>query len=409
MEKRARAARRDRDWEDRPQSIDDARSSSSGAMSDSARDVHVPPFAGMKSSGSVGSQESDRGAGESSSLPFKSFAAPHVHASHLVNGETRFPTAMSYVSDAQRSDVATVCSGSVVEDIETESVISQEDQGFATYSPTEKRRPSKTRVVEFAGVSADASRLEVPDPQDSSAQIAVHPMDPPLSRALLLKVAGASLQSGSVKSFGSGGSDDRRAHSDDGTGSLDVDVSRPKGTGSVRSYEGSEGAPETDDGGSLDVETHSVGTRSIHSQDEAVPPEEEQLSATLPPADAPQHTLFHADETMHGGGRQSPGGTIYKGRGTRRYQGRYMHLPLKRFHHNSVHLDVSDEILSNHVTEPRRQQGGNEPWNEGRERRRSRSRSRSPEDEAKPRASDEFRNRKNGNSWDYSNRPNGSR
>jgi len=37
-----------------------------------------------------------------------------------------------------------------------------------------------------------------------------------------------------------------------------------------------------------------------------------------------------------GSGRVSPGGTVYKGRGIRRYQGRYMHLPLKRFHQNST-------------------------------------------------------------------------
>eukprot|EP00549_Striatella_unipunctata_P025809 CAMPEP_0118719958 /NCGR_PEP_ID=MMETSP0800-20121206/29824_1 /TAXON_ID=210618 ORGANISM="Striatella unipunctata, Strain CCMP2910" /NCGR_SAMPLE_ID=MMETSP0800 /ASSEMBLY_ACC=CAM_ASM_000638 /LENGTH=234 /DNA_ID=CAMNT_0006627505 /DNA_START=208 /DNA_END=913 /DNA_ORIENTATION=- len=35
-------------------------------------------------------------------------------------------------------------------------------------------------------------------------------------------------------------------------------------------------------------------------------------------------------------GRTSPGGTVYKGRGVRRYQGRYMHLPLIRFEQGGV-------------------------------------------------------------------------
>ena len=42
-------------------------------------------------------------------------------------------------------------------------------------------------------------------------------------------------------------------------------------------------------------------------------------------------------------GRTSPGGTFYKGRGVRKYQGRYMKLPMKRFD-SSAPIDPS----SNH-------------------------------------------------------------
>ena len=56
-------------------------------------------------------------------------------------------------------------------------------------------------------------------------------------------------------------------------------------------------------------------------------------------------------------GRTSPGGTVYKGRGVRRYQGRYMHLPLQRFQQHGVTsclVDMGpqrDESVTNHLSE----------------------------------------------------------
>jgi len=47
----------------------------------------------------------------------------------------------------------------------------------------------------------------------------------------------------------------------------------------------------------------------------------------------------------HSSGRTSPGGTVYKGRGVRRYKGRYFHLPLKRFHQNGVTVALAHSHL----------------------------------------------------------------
>jgi len=97
-------------------------------------------------------------------------------------------------------------------------------------------------------------------------------------------------------------------------------------------------------------------------------------------------------------GRRSPGGTVYKGRGVRKYQGRYMHLPLKRFHQNGVtipeeHLmhcqngnscgdnddDDEEEVETSLRIHNNSSSSSSSPWEDRRtwERKRSRSRSRS--------------------------------
>lgn len=277
---------------------------------------------------------------------------------HWADVDTRFPSssAMFYQSDAQRSDTATVCSGSVLEDIELESVLSQEDlvhQGKPAAVGSGRRGSSDgNRLVEFA---------------DSSAVIVDSTMGPPLKRTLLLQQEYATLSAShpteSLKSYGSG-SDGGGAHSalysDDceSTNSREG-ISAPlfanddkcPGSGrvpradSVKSYgSNSASVADTDDcGGSLDVETHSVGARSIHSQDDA------PTSAGLPEQDS-ETALSQLSSASIENGRRSPGGTIYKGRGIRRYQGRYMHLPLKRFHQNGVHLDDDDHDYEHQVS-----------------------------------------------------------
>jgi len=386
----ARHRSNSQEWGEEGFQIDDSRSCSSqksdagylssGAMSDGAKDPHFN--SSMRSIGSVGSQESGR-----------YYFRVHAATAHIMNGETRFPTAMSYASDAQRSDVATVCSGSGVEDIEVESVLSQEDQtniaAAATRSspaPADKtfRRGGGgvTRVVEFASEprTSVVPRLGAVAPGavgDGDSSLAIHNMGPPLSRALLLQKAdgASSSQAGSVKSFGSNpGSEGAHGHhlDYDCSGSLDVeahsvnshgdashtdsdhkkdhiDSKPPSQASSVKSF-GSQAESDTgahvdmdDCGGSLDVETHSVGTRSIHSQD-GVPSMEatEAASKPEPTSEESKANPLLINDLIENG-RRSPGGTIYKGRGARRYQGRYMHLPLKRFHQNGVHLDSVDE------------------------------------------------------------------
>lgn len=423
----------DRLWGDDGSQVDDARSWSSqksdgyeGAMSDGAHNPH------MRSTGSVGSQESGGGG-----LFHPRFAH---NAAHMVNGETRFPTAMSYISDAQHSDVATVCSGSVMEDIEVESLISQEDnpphslggKPAALERGVRRTTSGSSRDMDFgdAVTHSDptssnnvvpAQRFGATSPSGHSDEYQMtapaRSMGPPLSRALLMQ--GAE-RSSSVKSFGSNpGSEGGQAFSDDGN-SLEAEAhsihsqdtplqverqyrDNSSQAGSVKSYgshpDGSDtGAPvDTDEcGGFFDVDTQSVGTRSNYSQDEAPGGiGEHRVDPELNP-------LYNSDPAENG--RRSPGGTIYKGRGTRRYQGRYMHLPLKRFHHNGVHLDVVDEhsavlynearngLYSDEHTTGFRPESGNDPRLEPRpsrngfrtqRRSRSRSRSRSPEDEGR--------------------------
>jgi hypothetical protein len=369
-------------------------------------------------SGSVGSNDegnAERGhyRGSSSATSFRAVGYASYHAAHMVNGETKFPTATSYVSDAQRSDVATVCSGSVVEDIEVESVVSQEDHlALAASSPSNHRSrpfPGANRVVEFAGLPA----AEPPDKyplhdRSSPPQVPdVNTMGPPLSRALLLRAEGgaSSSRAGSVKSFGSTGSEPGESK-----------TPRIACTSSNLSYGGGDDGPfenEMDEAGSLDVETHSIGTRSVHSQDDAAAYGEDDVGfdrqpSSLSISDAVADsrtagTLAEVERNVNGG-RQSPGGTIYKGRGTRRYQGRYMHLPLKRFHHDGVHLEAFDGENPHSVHARKRpyaeqydsrwndRQSESDESNRGRQRFRSRSRSRSPaEEDRKPSASNHSR------------------
>ena len=111
----------------------------------------------------------------------------------------------------------------------------------------------------------------------------VNDMGPPLSRALLLQhppAQGSFSRPGSVRSCGStAGASDVVAHVD------------------------------TDDcGGSL-VESCTDDTHSILSQEEEAGPKDES------------HPLLQNGDAVSNG-RTSPGGTVYKGRGVRRYQGR---------------------------------------------------------------------------------------
>lgn len=381
----------------------DAGYHSSGAMSDGINHVAASsssydhgsynPMSSMRSVGSTGSQGSSRGG----------YSA--LVASHLVNGETRFPTATSYASDAQRSDVATVCSGSVVEDIELESVMSADlnvqssnhpssppssvkmtipsdnlstasfgniNQALdaAAHAAVETVVPQKGFPVLQAQTSASSVGHHTAGPlgQQLNSSLALHNnMGPPLSRALLLRhpshhqhqAEGNSSQAGSVKSFESNAGSDVVAHVD------------------------------TDDcGGSLDMDVH-----SIHSQEDVNHPEGQDIARAIPPTDSGEsgddsddnkkavNPLLCSSEP-NTNGRTSPGGTIYKGRGNRRYQGRYMHLPLKRFHQNGVDLgedeprqgedgeDYRNHYVSLRSSSPRPQRNG---WCNHNARDRSRS------------------------------------
>jgi hypothetical protein len=325
-------------------------------------------------------------------------------------------------ADAPKSDTATVCSGSVLEDIEVESVVSQEagqQQPWSTGSGTESkphhhsppslvkmavglRRTNSVgnRLVDYADRPQELLAAVIPqqragmsteDDPDMQIQSSDNGMGPPLSRTLLLH-GGYSSRAGSVKSFQSKPDSDVVAHVD------------------------------TDDcGGSLD---EYIDSQSVLSQEEAAEPEEAAATAradTKCPADPSPSDCsekphpFLCGDSDPKNGRISPGGTIYRGRGVRRYQGRYMNLPLTRFHQNAVHLRSVDEqqmgdeddniapYYGDHDNWQDRYEG--EAWEHrsqsssvnrqhfGRKRSRSRSRSRSPDPRQEPTAS--FQGRQN--------------
>lgn len=104
------------------------------------------------------------------------------------------------------------------------------------------------------------------------------------------------------------------------------------------------------------METQSFETRSIHSQEEATLTDTVTLgelsvaASTITKTEALPTESYSSDNATFtepgsepASGRRSPGGTIYKGRGNRRYKGRYMNLTLKRFHQNGVDVEIVRE------------------------------------------------------------------
>lgn len=120
-----------------------------------------------------------------------------------------------------------------------------------------------------------------------------------------------------------------------------------------------------------------------------------------------ENEAMRLDRLSVNNGRMSPGGTIYRGRGIRRYQGRFMNLPMKRFHQSasgmtsSIPLSLMDgstiEAQANHTQLEDNQReawsGDRKSWD--RMRSRSRSRSRSP---SRERAQNGMKRQR---SWDH--------
>jgi hypothetical protein len=295
-----------------------------------------------RSAGSVGSHGSGGGGFR---LAYHGPTGHALHSASIMNGETRFPFAISSPypgSEAAKSDIATVCSGSVTEDIDMASVTSggEGSQTNAVIMPSPSverveasivmvgggnfRRQGSGGRVEFAADSftlptprltaAHLNRQHIPQssPHHSSepqSLAMMNDMGPPLSRALLDQSAiGESSRAGSVRSFGS-----NAGKSDNSDVAAQVD---------------------TDDcGGSLNESV--TDGHSIHSQEDVRIDGEEKV-AKKGECDEPHPLLRDGVSKEHPNGRTSPGGTIYKGKGVRRYLGRYMNLPLKRFHQNGV-------------------------------------------------------------------------
>ncbi|KAG7359564.1 hypothetical protein IV203_034662 [Nitzschia inconspicua] len=337
----------------------------------------------LRSVGSDGTQGSGdyRGANNSAGLPLH---LGHVHfgsAAHLLSGDAthQFPPSMYQASvDAPKSDAATVCSGSVLEDIEVESHVSGETEpaGSSKYHPSPPssvkmahlsglRRSNSAegnRLVDFADRSQEALASVFPQQHyrqgsqvasstvesmstgtsvtgtmdDDTDMASIHNstgrvlagMGPPLSRSWLLQQHGLSYsRPGSVKSFESNTGSDVVAHVGSDCGGSLTDAQ------SVLSQEDALMAAASESGDVLassdaaKAETDGICETTIKTDEE---------NAQMP------HPLL-CNQSNNKNGRISPGGTIYRGRGVRRYKGRFMHLPLKRFHHNGVHLSLVGE------------------------------------------------------------------
>jgi hypothetical protein len=319
-----------REWDGPPESVavDEMGYQSGGALSDG------PTFSAallaehgynsntMRSSSSVGSH----GSGERHAAHFRQPIRDMLP--YLMNGETRFPTAFYPASEAAKSDIATVCSGSITEDIEVASVLSadynvaQIPNNLLPSPPSSERsaRPGNRRTasggrVEFASLPSSLGLSGVLARQSAMSQDSVvHDMGPPLSRALLLQHPHAQESSSSVRSFGStaGAGSDNVAH-------LDTD----------------------DCGGSFTdgQEDNPTGMKDDNEETAEAQPKDDSNGA--------HHPLRNGDSSnVPSNGRVSPGGTVYRGRGVRRYQGRYMNLTLKRFHQNGVNLCGDDSDMA---------------------------------------------------------------
>jgi len=349
------------------------------------------------------------------------------------------PNGIAYAASEMtvKSDAATICSGSVVEDIDMNSVgtvhsgnahmfVNMNVNVNVNTAERQARRKQHDRGVEFAsepfalwshgmvssptqsggirGLSLPVQfRTSTPPNQDVSSgqmltgSITLNDMGPPLNRTLLERAGSMGLSSmatsmaGSIRSYGS-----------TGTGS------RP---GSVKSF-GSQGASEvvhvdTDDyGGSIiDSDGHLSGggqeetsnkegqyiAEGNYHEDDMRISDNHHVEVNCvdesadPSNDINLATLNNRLSSNHG--RISPGGTVYKGRGVRRYQGRFMHLPLQRFRQNlNIALPIEGTVIGqdtksatrDYFTDNREDNWDEErPWRRRSDRSQSRSRSRS--------------------------------
>jgi len=302
---------------------------SSGALSDGPTTAVYAASSSLRSVGSLGSQSSG--------------GRDAMATTTSIHGiETRYTVAISSYapSEAAKSDIATVCSNSVVEDIDISSVDMNVPQTPNNIFPSPHSGTNLRRSVEFApssftqqlhkhfSVHQTGEYMHFSSVQSNNDQtqrsLLQNDMGPPLSRALLMQGGLGSTtgsRAGSVRSFGSNGASqnsDVVAHvdTDDCGGSLVESVTDAQ---SIYSQEDIRCGPEAG---------------STISQIEKG---KEQINGA--------HPLLKSNSSLgQTNGRTSPGGTIYKGKGVRRYQGRYMNLPLKRFNQGAT-TDLVDTVL----------------------------------------------------------------
>lgn len=328
----------------------------------------------------------------------------------------RFPAVMSYNTDAPSNDTETIRSTSLQEGIDAESVQSLEDDKTRRIAPTS----FSLAVLASEEVEHIDRGLSTGQHSDrSSASNARGDMVPPLNRAYMLhrdflrsSSANNSLDDVDIapSAFVYDGiqyTDDTKykgqipvpLHSDTSSSSMNaairryIDDVKPHAPSSVKSFGSNVGSDDC--GGSLDVETHSIGARSIHSQ-------EDNLPVAMPDPDPATIAVASLSiDQVDNGELHSSVGSIYRSVTSRQNHGRYMHLPLQRFHNNQVQFEsfvdgVEEDVghsAENCARSPRRDYRTPLNWNDPRihdessepfrrdktnSRPRSRSRSRSP-------------------------------
>ena len=382
-----------------------------------------PSHYNLSATESVGSHGS--GGGDSRGFPLHG----HVHfrhaaigATHLLNGDPahQFPPSLYQPSaDAPKSDTATVCSSSMLEDIEDvgshydgESTQSgHPKQHHHNYPPPSILRRSNSqegnRLVDFAdrsqavfpkqsksashvGLSQESSPSN--NDEDVSAGNATQQskgMGPPLSRHWLMQHHGISpFRTGSVKSGGSNAGSDVIVNVGSDCGGSITDVQ------SILSQEDASLLMPTNSENSSEVQL--IASVASAAKSDALDTSTNTNSATAAAAEDEKkpHPLLCDQSSSKTSGRISPGGTIYRGRGVRRYKGRFYALPLKRFHQDGVHLHSDsgswDDRYGRNPRDDHQYDGDNHNYHghlssryegdseRGHNRSRSRSRSRSP-------------------------------
>ncbi len=264
-----------RDWDGPPESVavDELGYQSAGALSDVPNySAAIAQYSYARSSRSVGSQGS--------------------------GGEFSYTA-----SEAAKSDIATICSGSITEDIEAASILSADHNAaqipnnlFPSPPTSERsalcgnRRTLSAGRLEFAALTVNAglpviARRTSALSQESTVLSRVHDMGPPLSRSLLLQhphTFGSLSQPGLIQSFEHVFTDDHSVHS---------------------------------------KKDHSAGTMKTEG--------EEMAGAQLK-----DDTTIDVNPLPNGNSANLSNG-LARGRRVRECPGRYSHLPLERFHQNA--------------------------------------------------------------------------
>jgi len=228
------------------------------------------------------------------------------------------------------------------------STMLEEREAYFRHNIHDQKRPFPSSTASIAASHGSAREGSIQSL--GSKPPSINDMGPPIPRMLLGSSATAS-QAGSVHSSTGVPSDvvTKDVELEDDGASMEADMAEME----VQSL------PSTfDDGNVLEQRVN-----NSHKEEK-------------PNTSIPENPLFSSTSS----GRISPGGTVYKGRGVRRYLGRYMHLPLKRFHQNGAQpLDTDDENTAPSPPPFRRNsRSRSRSRSVSRSRSRSRSWSRSP-------------------------------